>query len=346
MPAIELPARAEVAIIGGGFAGCATAWALAARGVDAVVLEREPALGRYASGRGAGLGRQLCEDDDTSRLAIRGAHWLRTRFAEAWDETGGVLSFDDPADAAAYVARAQRLGVGHEVIDRARVRAAWPQLAALPVAAAIHVPTDGVIDAMALLRLLAADARIVLDAGVTAVTAGAVTTTRGTVRAPVIVDATGAWAGELTGDPPLESFRRHLFVVEGAPAPAAPYVWHLGHHELYVRTDPAGVLVSPCDGDVTAAADQQPAADADVRLRTRLAIGSATLAAAPIVRRWACQRAFAPDRRMRLGRDPTRPWLVWAAALGGHGATAAVAVGEVVADAVGAALRERAPLTT
>ena len=37
---------------------------------------------------------------------------------------------------------------------------------------------------------------------------------------------------------------------------------------------------------------------------------------------------------MRLGRDHTRPWLVWAAGLGGHGATAAPAVGEQVAAAV------------
>ena len=36
---------------------------------------------------------------------------------------------------------------------------------------------------------------------------------------------------------------------------------------------------------------------------------------------------------MRLGRDPARPWLVWAAGLGGHGATAAGAVGEAVAEA-------------
>ena len=37
---------------------------------------------------------------------------------------------------------------------------------------------------------------------------------------------------------------------------------------------------------------------------------------------------------MRLGRDPSRPWLVWAAGLGGHGATASAAVGRVVAAAV------------
>jgi glycine/D-amino acid oxidase-like deaminating enzyme len=37
---------------------------------------------------------------------------------------------------------------------------------------------------------------------------------------------------------------------------------------------------------------------------------------------------------MRIGRDGDRPWLVWAAGLGGHGATAAPAVGERAADAV------------
>jgi glycine/D-amino acid oxidase-like deaminating enzyme len=42
---------------------------------------------------------------------------------------------------------------------------------------------------------------------------------------------------------------------------------------------------------------------------------------------------------MKLGRDARRPWLVWAAGLGGHGATASPAVGETVAVAVVEALQ-------
>ncbi|HEY0986959.1 MAG TPA: FAD-dependent oxidoreductase, partial [Kofleriaceae bacterium] len=76
-----LPTITDVAIIGGGFAGAATAWALARRGVAAVVLEREAAPGRFASGRSAGLGRQLAEDDATSALTIRGAELLRRELA-------------------------------------------------------------------------------------------------------------------------------------------------------------------------------------------------------------------------------------------------------------------------
>jgi D-arginine dehydrogenase len=151
-----------------------------------------------------------------------------------------------------------------------------------------------------------------------------------------VVDAAGAWAGELTGDPPLEAFKRHVYVLEASGA-GAPFLWHLGADELYVRADAGGLLVSPCDATTTAAADQQPDATGDAMLQARLA--ASAWSQAPIARRWACQRAFTPNRAMRLGRDPGRPWLVWAAGLGGHGATASAAVGEVVADACMAALR-------
>src|SRR5207249_4330925 len=87
--------RVAVAIVGAGFAGLATARALARRGVrDVIVLEREDAIGRFASGRGAGLGRQLADDDDTTVLTVDGARWLR-ELGDVWTPTGSVLGFDD-----------------------------------------------------------------------------------------------------------------------------------------------------------------------------------------------------------------------------------------------------------
>ncbi len=338
----ELPVRVDVAILGGGFAGCATAWALAARGVQALVLEREPELGHHASGRGAGLGRQLAEDDATSALAIRGAAVLRERFADAWSQTGGILSFDDASHARAYVERARRLDVPHEVIDRSQVLAQWPAMTGMQIVSAIFVPGDGVIEIRSLLASYAHTARIERNAGVTALRehAGSVhlSTTRGPLQARVVVDATGAWAGQVAGDPPLESFKRHLFVVEATPGPTAPYLWHLGREELYVRAAGAATLASPCDVEPTSPRDQEPALASDALLRARLSPAAPGWAATTVVRSWACQRAFTPDRLMRIGRDPQRPWLVWAAGLGGHGATASPAVGELAADAVIAAL--------
>ena len=201
----------DVVIVGAGFAGCATAWALAQRGVRAVVLEREPELGRHASGRGAGLGRQLAEDDDTSRLTIRGAAVLRDRFAAHWRETGGLLAFDDPAACAAYVARARSLDLPHEVIDRAAVLRHWPQLDGLAIANALLIPRDGVIDVRGLLRSYARDLTIECGAQVQRVAAtdhgvrieiGDFSTRDAghVIEARCMVDASGAWAGAVTDD--------------------------------------------------------------------------------------------------------------------------------------------------
>jgi D-arginine dehydrogenase len=336
----ELPTTTEVAIVGGGFAGVATAWALARRGVDVVVLEREGAPGRFASGRSAGLGRQLAEDDATSVLTIRGAQVLRSELAAAWQPCGGILSFDQPAGADVYAARAARLGVAALRLDPADVRARWPGVEELPIAAALHIPGDGVIDVAALLAAFMRDLAVVCDANVSHLEPFArgvrLTTPRGGLEARIVVDAAGAWAGALTADPPLETFKRHVYVLEAAAAPGVPFLWHLGADELYVRADAAGLLVSPCDATATAAADQQPDAIGDAMLRVRFAASG--WSSARVARRWACQRAFTANRTMRLGRDPVRPWLVWAVGLGGHGATASAAVGEVVADACIAAL--------
>jgi glycine/D-amino acid oxidase-like deaminating enzyme len=343
---VQLPERVDVAIIGAGFAGAATAWALARSGISNVVLlERESEPGRLASGRSAGLGRQIAEDDDTTALAVRGAEILRQLppsgpgVPAVWTSTGGFMTFDDVALADEYAARAQRFRVPVEVIARETVVARWPQLASLKFTRALVLPSDGHIDVRGLLRDLLRGVPLVTDVAVTQLAAGKVTTNRGEIAARVIVDASGAWAGSWTGDPPLSSFKRHVFVLEvPGTQPTAPWLWHLGAGEMYLRGEPGGVLMSPCDKSRCEPGHQEPDLVGEVHLRKLLDDVASELGDARIVRRWACQRSFTEDRKMRLGRDPDRPWLVWAAGLGGHGATAAPAVGERVAEAVITAL--------
>jgi len=253
---------------------------------------------------------------------------------------GGILSFDRGDAADAYEARAGRFGLAVERLDRAAVLARWPGLGRLPIVAALHIPSDGVIDVAALLRELGRGVPIVCDAEVERVEPAGrgvrLATRRGAIAARLVVDAAGAWAGALLGEPPLAAFKRHVHVLEGAAPAGQPFVWHLGADELYVRADASGLLVSPCDATRVPAGDQQADDHGDELLRARFA--ATAWAGTPITRRWACQRAFTPSGAMRLGRDPARPWLVWAAGLGGHGATAAAGVGEVVAEACVAAL--------
>jgi glycine/D-amino acid oxidase-like deaminating enzyme len=336
----ELPRTVDVAIVGGGFAGMATAWWLSRAGVhDVIVLEREAELGRYASGRSAGLGRQLAEDDLMTGFTVMGATHLRKSFAHAWSETGGILTFDNVDLARGYAARAERMGVAAKRIDRAEVLAHWPQLTAIEIAAALYVPSDGIIDIRALLDAYAKNMRVSLETFVERIIptkrGATLLTNRGSYVARIVVDATGAWAGRATGDPLLPSFKRHVYVLEAA-AQRAPFVWHLGGNELYVREIDGQVMVSPCDATQVEPGDQQPDPGGEVLMRTRLA--TSAIQAAPIARAWACQRTFPTRLAMKLERDADRPWLIWAAGLGGHGATASAAVGETVAGLVISAL--------
>lgn len=346
---MSLPPTADVVIVGAGFAGAATAWALARRGVaDVVVLEREVQLGRFASGRSAGLGRQVAEDDHTTALTVRGAALLRelaqvAQVAPVWLPSGGLLSFDDVAHANAYAERAQRFGVPVVLGGPDEITARWPQLAELRCARTLWVPSDGTIDVAALLAAFTAGVRVELGCPVARIDAApasapVVVTPRGSIAARVVVDASGAWAGELTGAPAVTAFKRHVFVMSADAAPGAPWLWHLGAGEMYLRADAGGVLASPCDSAQCAPGHQDPDLVGEAHLRRLLDEADSALAGAPITRRWACQRSFTDDRKMRLERDAARPWLVWAAGLGGHGATASAAVGERVAADVMAAL--------
>lgn len=335
----ELPSSVDVAIIGGGFAGAATAWALRRFGVaNVIVLEREIALGRFASGRSAGLGRQLAEDDHTTALTVRGAQLMREKLAAAWTPTGGILSFDDEAVALAYSDRAAKFGVAVEPGDLRSVLASWP-VSELRVVRALYVRSDGTIDVAVLLRELLAGVRVELSAGVERVEQGRVVTARGAIAARVIVDASGAWAGRMTGGDELMTYKRHVFILSGEVESTVPWLWHVGAGELYMRRDGDGVLGSPCDAARCEPGHQDADLVGEAHMRRLLEDAESPLATAPITRRWACQRAYTIDRKMRLGRDDSRPWLVWAAGLGGHGATAAPAVGERVATAVVEALQ-------
>ncbi len=337
----DLPASANVVIIGGGFAGAATAWALNRLGIaDVIVLEREVQLGRYASGRSAGLGRQLTEDDETTALTVRGAEMLRQM--PIWSPTGGVLSFDDDANATTYIERAKRRGVVVEVGGRELVTHRWPQLPDLRIARALRVPSDGTIDVNGLLNVFTQGVRVEIGTPVQKIEStgrGAnVVTMRGTIAARVVVDAAGAWGGELTGGDPLTAFKRHVFVLDAPWEGTTPWLWHLGAGEIYLRVDANGILTSPCDSAKSQPGHQEQDLVGEAHIRRLLDEANSQLADMPITRRWACQRTYTEDRKMKLGRDPGRPWLVWAIGLGGHGATASPAIGERVASAVVEAL--------
>src|SRR5262245_26975018 len=97
MTSPSIPARSRVVVVGGGFAGAAAAYHLAQAGLkDVLILERENACGYHASGRNAGLCRQLTDDDVVTDMAVRAAEFLRRppagfSQAQVFRQTGSLL---------------------------------------------------------------------------------------------------------------------------------------------------------------------------------------------------------------------------------------------------------------
>lgn len=166
----------------------------------------------------------------------------------------------------------------------------------------------------------------------------AVVTSRGTIDARCVVLAAGAWVqslGHEAGASPrsFTPIHRHLFVTEPIADldRDAPFVWHLGAEELYVRPEGSGYLISGCDETAVEPHDARVAPGAIDQLAAKLIRVAPRLAELGIARSWACLRTFSETRRPVVDWDAARPWLLWVAGLGGHGATASAAIGESAA---------------
>jgi D-arginine dehydrogenase len=337
-------------IVGAGFAGAATAWALGRAGLGpGVILEQESSWGVHASGRNAALAR-LAESDPVIGTLVRRsvAHIRRLEeVPRALIQPVGGLTVTGASGTAA-VAREFEILKSHDVavelLGKSQARRRFACLEAVDFDTALWCRDDGVVDIHALLGLYLsrareagftlhtgcrADALIVEGGRVKGVHTGA-----GDVRAECVVDAGGAWAGRLgpTTPLPLQPFRRHLFV--SAPTdrvpPDTPPVW-VEDVSMYFRPDAGGLLLSPCDE--TPATPGTPPTDpaAAELLAEKIARCAPRLADLAIRRQWACLRTFAPDRRPVIGDDARLPGLSHVSGLGGIGMMCSAAIGELAA---------------
>jgi len=346
-----------IVIIGGGYAGAATAWALARRGAGGrvVLLEAEPRFGVHASGRNAGLLGSLLEEDPViAGMTLDGARLLAEAVgadACGLQRRGSVRLVGSEAAAVAMRGRAAALGIAATIAETASVARDIPLLEGASSNMAVLYPGDAQIDPPRLVSAYLDGARrggakVIAGARALSLTfscgkLNGVETTAGRFEADWVVNAAGAWAGRLAHrlsgggltDPGLGVYRRHLFVTgpAGNVDPGWPYVWDLVHG-LYFRVDGGRLTLCPCDEEAhePGLPEVSPRVAADLARKTRDVLPA--LASIPIERAHACLRTFTPDRRYLVGPDPRLPGFFWVAGLGGSGATAGAAVGELAAD--------------
>ncbi|MGB9985998.1 FAD-dependent oxidoreductase [Salarchaeum japonicum] len=208
----------EVLVVGGGATGVGVARDLAMRGVDVVLAERG-GLNAGTSGRSHGLlhsGARYAEHDpDGARECIRENRVLRDIAGDAVRDTRGLfvqLESDDPGFFDEKLAACRDLSIPATVHDGDDARDLVPGLPDT-VERAMDVP-DAVIYPSRLVAATAASAREhgarilthtpidgLLTSGDTVVGAS---TPDGEIRAEHVVNATGAWAGDLAATADIE----------------------------------------------------------------------------------------------------------------------------------------------
>lgn len=309
-------------VVGAGVVGLAAARALASAAARVLVVERRR-VGAEASTAAAGMiAPQAFEPDSPLMpLAIRARDRHLQLVPELEEETGIGLDLSrlgrldlalDEAGERALHARAQahqRQGLQVAVLSASEVREAEPNLNPA-VRSALFFAGDRRIDNVRLTRALAASAvargaTLLTGRPVTslAVEAGRVAGVRAgaeTLRAPVVINASGAWAALLSGDPqppPVEPVRGQIVAFDMAP----PLMRH-------VACSSRGYLVPRADGRILAGSTLEKAGfdksvtAGGVRAILDMAIEIApTLADVRIADAWAGLRPGTPDGLPVLG---------------------------------------------
>jgi D-arginine dehydrogenase len=177
---------------------------------------------------------------------------------------------------------------------------------------------------------------------------GVVTAAGEALDARWIVDAAGAWAGEIAAlagaaPIPMTPLRRSIVVFE-APAGLDVRAWPLVHsdaHHLYFVPESGGLLMSPMDETAMAPCDARADDAAIAGAFERLRALAPALVPRALRRRWGGLRTFAPDRVLVVGEDPRVRGFFWLAGQGGCGIETSPFVARIAADLLVAGRTER-----
>lgn len=362
----------DVAIVGGGVLGCATAYFLARKGGLSIAVFERNMIGAATTSRAAGL---LCRNRPTpiERRMVRDTLAAFDALGEFMDEplpvhrVGSLWVAESEETAAAFAATAETLAAEGDRVECATAgeagrRAPW--LAADHVSAFLFFPDDGFVDpylvgtayARAARRLGATIHEGVEVTGVTAA-GGRVTglsTTDGAVSAGVVVDAAGPWASRLAR--PLgvalamAPVRSHYWIT--APADAFPTdgaVVIMPDASAYARPEVGGLLFGLRDR-VSAVADPNDlpsdlsgfAFDDDYEGWGALAENGAAFTAlcpalesTPVAHYVSGPSAYTPDGKFVIGTVPGLDGFVAAAGCCGAGIGHSGGIGRAAAALAG-----------
>ena len=307
--------------------GCATAWALAERGVDVTLIEQFD----LDNDRGSSHGRTRI-----FRLAYPEPHWVRlaeeslTGWRELEQQAGldvlelhGLIELcSSAALTSADVLDAR--GIEHRLLDRDELRAHGVELPA--GWAALWQPDAGVV-------LADTARRAFLEVAQPTIETGRRVESLDDLDADVVVVTAGPWVTTLAPDVPVRVTRETVafFALGGAPIPSVVELDETTrHHAMYALHDPVhGLKAGAHHAGRTADPDVEEGADSELVSRIAAWVGARFPEAGPEpVAAESCLYTTTADESFVLER---RGGVVIGSACSGHGFKFAPAIGRRLA---------------
>lgn len=345
----------DVAIVGAGIVGCASARELARRGTEVVVVDRDRP-GSHASWAAAGMLAPQAESDGDSpflRIALQARRIFPELCAELQTETSLDLGYrtegmlfvgtaDDARELEATYHWQREAGLAVDLLDGPQARDLEPALAD-SIEAALLFPGDHQIENRQLTQALwfsanRAGARFEIGDGArrlepTTVGFRLFLDSGEMLEAARVVVAAGAWSGSLAGLPrplPVEPVYGQLIALQTDPSLFARTV--ASHH---------GYLVPRADGRLIVGATvkrvgfkEGVTAEGREMLLECAGRMSPRLTDCPLIDHWSGLRPGTPDDLPILGPDPDLPGLIYATGHFRNGILLGPLTGRIVADLI------------
>jgi D-hydroxyproline dehydrogenase subunit beta len=346
----------DAVIVGGGIVGTACALAFSRTAMRVALVERSE-IGAGATA--AAMGHIVVLDDSPAQLALTRYsqmlwHQLSTQLPPDAEYTQrGTLWVAADDEEVQEICRKHSAYNPHaipsELLDAQALAHAEPALRS-GLAGGLLMHEDAVVSPQIAAQFLLSQALVakttLVREGVTAMGAGRVLLSNGDeLHAPILVNAAGEWASELTPDLPVAKRKGHLAITDPYPGFLRYQVVELGYLKSahVTTTDSVACNVQPrVNGQLLIGSSRQYGVEGRevedrmlARIFDRAAEYLPALPSLTIQRTWTGFRSATPDKLPLIGPSAKDKTVFLATGHEGLGITTSLATAQLLADLIG-----------